>query len=258
MPTLLPIDRKVEECFQESRAFLKGGAKASNKTYDFDQETERAIKAYGRIAASKILYGLREVQSSFVMTGQIMRETGNTFANCHEATCLAAEKMPNTLTAVAVSKPTGDHCFLMVGQYPHPGITTDQLTNMPKTTGSYVVDVWAGVCCQTSEYPAQLRDKMMKWQTDHKNILTENGQLTPTQWGETTYSASLTLLSAQTLARGGNKQQTIITMEKKRGEALMMAPGEEQHLRNLRQSLEAEQQLLNSDPHQFCRRSGCR
>lgn len=250
----LPVPEGVQSCYDESRAFLKGGAKASNKLYDPTINAEKARSADHRREAGVMLYGLRGYHSSFVMTGQIMRETGNTWANCLESTCLAAsfvgEHLPNHPMTVGHAV-EGDHGFLIVGSPPPDGITVDGLARMSRQTPSYAVDVWAGICCHSSEYPAQLREKMQAWEQQGKVLIGERIQKKPTEWAGKVYSSTLELLDPWKRALGDNKQQALAFMEKKRMEALSHVPGEEHYLYRVEASLRAEQQLLDQNPNQF-------
>jgi hypothetical protein len=81
----------------------------------------------------------------------------------------AASRTP--LWLVHLAQPA-DHHFMMIGPRPHhPAGVPPKITDLsylmalppwdPQAT--YVVDVWAGICCHASEYEMRFRAQMQKW-----------------------------------------------------------------------------------------------
>jgi hypothetical protein len=189
---MLPTEAKVKECFDLSRAFFKGGAKSHNKTY---VSSAKAAGEHDRIFGSGVLLQLPRTEAvDFVTKGQLMRETGNTFGNCHEATSIAAsyvaEKMPGVPT-IAASCVGADHVLLIVGDVPSSDLMIRQWSGMQGCRGrSHAIDVWAGICCPTNEYPALFAAKLQQWQQQGKRIVvkvdSDARELTtdmPVSWG---------------------------------------------------------------------------
>ena len=124
-----PTEQDVRYCYQQARAFFKGGAKADNKFYDPVEFREKAKAAKHRIQSGKQLtadHARDEFPSHTIGYGQVMRETGNTYGNCGEATAVAAsfvaQRMPDVEFAVASTAPC-DHAFLVVGATPMERLT---------------------------------------------------------------------------------------------------------------------------------------
>lgn len=222
---MVDVDQDVKSCFDDSRAFLSDGAKANNKSYDPNINPQKATDASYRIEAGTILRGLRDQHLSFVTTGQLMRETGNTFANCQEATSLAAsyvaERMPDAVMTVVLLG-MGDHCFLIV-RPPYEITSLDSLRYTDGSTRSFAVDVWAGICCHTNEYPDQFREKMSTWERQGKLILVGHEGVKPTQWGNQVFSLDVLTQDPHELGFYWSigKQRALEIMESNREKAIL-------------------------------------
>jgi len=226
-----PTWELVEKCYDASRKFLKKGAKADNKSYDGNINWPKRVDADQRIEAGKALASIRESNVSYVTLGQLMRETGNTRGDCGEMTGLAAsyvaEYMPDVNMAVGWAWPIEghramerSHVFLVVGALGNTPATVNELTNASEQERSYVIDVWAGVCCHASDYPEKLQEKMSKWTHDGKIVGRvvdpENPEwITPSQWAKEVCESSFRTSDPRVVYRPNpdNKQTVLEKLE---------------------------------------------
>ena len=201
-----PTEQDVRDCYKQARAFFKGGAKADNKFYDPVEFPQKAKAAKHRIKSGKPLTAddaRDKFPSHAIGYGQAMRETGNTYGNCGEATAVAAsfvaQRMQDVELAVASTSPC-DHAFLVVGATPMEKLTVSDFSQVSKQSNVFVIDVWAGICCHASDFPTNLQTKMQKWDEDGKRIAAvwmdvRNGKraasVEPSSWGEAILASSL-------------------------------------------------------------------
>jgi hypothetical protein len=88
----------------------------------------------------------------------------------------------------------GDHAFLLAGYVPPsmglvPYLTSSSMPlrtfchEMPEIAESYVVDVWAGIFCPTSEYAHEFPRKMVKWGAQWKQVQVDGAWRDPATVG---------------------------------------------------------------------------
>jgi len=189
-------EENVAACYGMAREFLKNGAKAYNKRYDEKRLPHQAAMVdVRRRAVLESLPFVRNLKPkpSFLSRGNLMRETGNTFGNCADATAVAAsyfnEHMPDVKTAIASAPEPTDHAFLIVGQDAAKGSIWD-LKRVSSKEAVYAVDVWAGVCCHVNQYPDRLERQMAEWEKDDKLIVASEGDVRPSKWGKIVLASS--------------------------------------------------------------------
>lgn len=103
--------------------------------------------------------------------------------NCGEMLAVAAKIIGSRFPAAkigvaALSAKDIDHALLIVGNFPKSA-NAAQWEQIEESFNARVVDVWAGICCHVREYPALLREKMEKWSSREKYIVTvpdQNGE----------------------------------------------------------------------------------
>jgi len=263
-----PTEQDVRDCYQQARAFFKGGAKADNKFYDIVGFPAKAKAAKHRIQSGKQLTadGARDKFSSHTIGyGQVMRETGNTYGNCGEATAVAAsfveQRMQDVELAVASTSPC-DHAFLVVGTTPAAGLTVSGLGQIPRQRNVFVIDVWAGICCHASDFPTHLQTKMQNWQTNGKRIATvwtevHDGKraaiVEPVSWGRAILASSLTWKDPRSFGTTGDLQQLREHMERERHRAMAPLHAREQEIVERQSKLDQDRQALATDREQFQR-----
>jgi hypothetical protein len=214
----------AQSAFEAARQYIKHGVKATNKRHDprFNFNEAKAQRDIQRKEGFHMQDRLREIHTtqmenlSYVDLGWIMRATGNTTGNCGEATGLAASfiadacmRNPNLQVPTSVARCAGaDHVFLIVGPTPAP-INFDALSTLiqnERQPKSYVVDVWAGICCPIEEFPRKMAGKMRKWQNEKKYLLrprydghgnfVQNDSLPPLAWLQDVRAAIINTKSA--------------------------------------------------------------
>ena len=171
----MTLDEIAKQSYDLARRFYKPGIKSGNKVFIAGAHPAKVQKRNDRMAAAQALPFLRDLGQREITLGLLLRQSGNTAGNCGEMASVAAsflwENHPGTrVTRISLPREV-DHTFLILGQAPRPGTTVDSLRNVSRDVPSYVVDVWAGVCCHVSDYPRRFGEQMLKWQAQGKRFL---------------------------------------------------------------------------------------
>jgi hypothetical protein len=155
--------------------------KASNKLYLPDAPVD-PIKIMRREQGQSAAHGtdtLRGQGMRAIQNGQQLRLENITAGNCWEMSCVAISLLAEqpflskiNLFVCMIDRPA-DHVFVIVGGGHQFGETIQSLwlnSVSPTTDETYVVDVWAGICCKPADYYAEFLAKVEKWTNRRKVV----------------------------------------------------------------------------------------
>jgi hypothetical protein len=193
----MTIEGPVTMVYKRSRSFFKNTAKSTNKKYSEESgvNPEKMSKRDdGRHSARKIIASIRKETSGTMWdAGALVASRGaGAGGNCTEMCYLAAyhfhQMAPHVPVKVVFVDDPGDHVFLIAGNLPQeyhnrPYNSVAALTRMSAGMDSYVVDVWAGLCCRTGQYAAAFSAKMGCWTRQGKLIRFEKFWVEPAEPG---------------------------------------------------------------------------
>jgi hypothetical protein len=166
----------VFQAYTMARTFYKHAVKSNNKDYlPGADETKRANRAHKLWLRATIKpFTIRGMHLTPRAAGLLLRAEQLGAGNCYEMCCVAGSFLDELhVTARWLVGLTGpaDHVFLVVGYLPQVSPTAAAMcAAVPDNLESYVLDVWAGICCHTRAYPAEFRAKMAYWSSKQKIV----------------------------------------------------------------------------------------
>ena len=180
-----------------TRAFFKNTHKSNNKRYADTapiSAAKRAKRAQGEAYTDVYRPLLQQYKTSNpgltkLEYGRMLHQQGASAAgNCLEMSCVALyffSQMAPGISVMLVHIPApGDHVFLIAGGLPPafqqpPYNQIRYLGKISAIADSWVVDVWAGICCRTSVYPAEFWHKTTRWGGQGKLVYFRGRWLNP-------------------------------------------------------------------------------